>query len=143
MVSIALLGIFGMIVTAFWLVCSEKLSKVKAIMLVTLLIFCAGVSVAAGIHYKNKVNQTKTTVLKDAGVPELTQYFESTVGMSDIVYNKETKKLIIDTNEYSSAENIDNIDKKLAKNSKIKSVEFTATGERKQETRIVVIIHLK
>ena len=33
--------------------------------------------------------------------------------------------------------------KKLAKNSKIKSVEFTATGERKQETRIVVIIHLK
>jgi len=140
---IALIGLIGMVVAAAFLIFSEKLSKVKVFVLVTLMIFGLGTSVTAATHFRNETNQAKVTVLKDAGVPELTKYFESNVGMSDIVYNKETKKLIITTNEYPSAENIANMDKNLSKNSKIKSVEFASASQRKQASHIVVIIHLK
>lgn len=50
---------------------------------------------------------------------------------------------MIDTNESSDSENITNIDAKLAKNSKIKSVDFTSAGQRKQDSYMVVIIKLK
>lgn len=63
--------------------------------------------------------------------------------MSDVSYNKDTKTLVIDTNKSSDSENITGIDAKLAKNSKIKSVDFTSAGGRKQASHMVVIVKLK
>lgn len=89
--------------------------------------------------------QTKSanieTIFKETGLSDLQSYFENELGIDDITYNKETKKIIIDTNESSYAENIAAIDKELAKNAKIKSVEFTRAGGK--GGLIILIINLK
>lgn len=63
--------------------------------------------------------QTHINTIQEAGVPELADYFQSTVGMSDVSYNKDTKTLVFDTTESSNSENIIDVDAKLAKNSKL------------------------
>ena len=103
-------------------------------------IIIAGVAVVASDVERT---QNRINTIKEAGVPELADYFQSTVGMSNVSYSKDTKTLVIDTNESSDSENITNIDAKLAKNSKIKSVDFTSAGQRKQDSYMVVIIKLK
>lgn len=80
-------------------------------------------------------------VLKDANLSELQDYFVNELGADDIAYNKETKKVIIDTNESSQVNEIAAIDKELAKNDKIKSVEFTRAGGK--GGLIILIINLK
>lgn len=80
-------------------------------------------------------------VLKDANLSELQDYFVNKLGADDIVYNKETKKIIIDTSESSQVNEIAAIDKELAKNDKIKSVEFTRAGGK--GGLIILIINLK
>lgn len=80
-------------------------------------------------------------VLKDANLSELQDYFVNKLGADDIAYNKETKKVIIDTNESSQVNEIASIDKELAKNDKIKSVEFTRAGGK--GGLIILIINLK
>ena len=80
-------------------------------------------------------------VLKDANLSELQDYFVNKLGADDIAYNKETKKVIIDTNESSQVNEIAAIDKELAKNAKIKSVEFTRAGGK--GGLIILIINLK
>lgn len=80
-------------------------------------------------------------VLKDANLSELQDYFVNKLGADDIAYNKETKKVIIDTNESSQVNEIAAIDKELAKNDKIKSVEFTRAGGK--GGLIILIINLK
>lgn len=81
------------------------------------------------------------TIFKETGLSDLQSYFENDLGIDDITYNKETKKIIIDTNESSYAENIAKIDKRLAKNDNIKSVEFTRAGGK--GGLIILIINLK
>lgn len=81
------------------------------------------------------------TIFKETGLSDLQSYFENELGIDDITYNKETKKIIIDTNESSYAENIAKIDKRLAKNDNIKSVEFTRAGGK--GGLIILIINLK
>ena len=80
-------------------------------------------------------------VLKDANLSGLQDYFVNKLGADDIAYNKETKKVIIDTNESSQVNEIAAIDKELAKNDKIKSVEFTRAGGK--GGLIILIINLK
>lgn len=84
---------------------------------------------------------TKTEiVLKEANLTDLQGYIANNLNSYKAVYNKETKKVIIDTDEISDIDNIAEIDKKLAKNDKIKSVEFTNRGK---SSRIILIINLK
>ena len=89
--------------------------------------------------------QTKSanieTIFKETGLSDLQSYFENELGIDNIIYNKETKRIIIDTNESSSADTIAKIDDKLAKNAKIKSVEFTRAGGK--GGLIILIINLK
>lgn len=80
-------------------------------------------------------------ILKETHLSDSQSYFENELGVDDIVYNKESKKLIIDTGESSTAENIAKIDEKLAQNDKIKSVEFTRAGGK--GGLIILIINLK
>lgn len=80
-------------------------------------------------------------VLKDANLSELQDYFVNKLGADDIAYNKETKKVIIDTNESSQVNEIAAIDKELAKNDKIKSVEFTRADGKGGP--LILIINLK
>lgn len=81
------------------------------------------------------------TIFKETGLSDLQSYFENELGIDDIIYNKETKRIIIDTNESSSADTIAKIDDKLAKNDKIKSVEFTRADGK--GGLIILIINLK
>lgn len=80
-------------------------------------------------------------ILKEANLSELQNYIINELGADDIAYNKETKKVIIDTNESSQVNEIAAIDKELAKNDKIKSVEFTRAGGK--GGLIILIINLK
>lgn len=80
-------------------------------------------------------------IFKETGLSDLQSYFENELGIDDIIYNKETKRIIIDTNESSSADTIAKIDDKLAKNDKIKSVEFTRADGK--GGLIILIINLK
>ena len=90
----------------------------------------------------NATESTKTeTILKKANLSDLQSYFENELGIDDIAYNEETKKVIIDTNESSYVDNIVKIDKRLAKNDKIKSVDFTRAGGK--GGLIILIINLK
>ena len=88
--------------------------------------------------------QTKSanieTIFKETGLSDLQSYFENDIGIDKIIYNKETKRIIIDTNESSSADTIAAIDKKLAKNTNIKSVDFTNNDD---DSEIILIINLK
>lgn len=81
------------------------------------------------------------TIFKETGLSDLQSYCENELGIDDIIYNKETKRIIIDTNESSSADTIAKIDDKLAKNDKIKSVEFTRADGK--GGLIILIINLK
>lgn len=89
--------------------------------------------------------QTKSanieTIFKETGLSDLQSYFENDIGIDKIIYNKETKRIIIDTNESSSADTIAKIDDELAKNDKIKSVDFTQTGGGGGS--VILIINLK
>lgn len=89
--------------------------------------------------------QTKSTnietILKETHLSNLQSYFKNDLGVDNITYDKTNKKLIIDTNESSSADTIAKIDDKLAKNDKIKSVEFTRAGGK--GGLIILIINLK
>lgn len=80
-------------------------------------------------------------ILKEANLSDLQNYIINELGADDIAYNKETKKVIINTSESSYAENIAKIDKRLAENDKIKSVEFTRAGGK--GGLIILIINLK
>ena len=81
------------------------------------------------------------TIFKETGLSDLQSYFKNDIGIDDIIYNKETKRIIIDTNESSSADTIAKIDDKLAKNDKIKSVEFTRADGKGGP--LILIINLK
>jgi hypothetical protein len=116
--------------------------KTDMFLSVLILIFMISAGVA-GVAADVERTQTHINTIQEAGVPELADYFQSTVGMSDVSYNKDTKTLVIDTTESSNSENIIDVDAKLAKNSKIKSVDFTSAGQRKQGTHMVVVIKLK
>ena len=94
------------------------------------------------MRQEEAIKSTKSeTILKDANLSDLQGYFENELGIDDIAYNKETKKVIIDTNKDSYTDNIAKIDKKLAKNANIKSVDFAQTSGRGES--IILIINLK
>lgn len=80
-------------------------------------------------------------ILKEANLSDLQNYIINELGAGDIAYNKEAKKVIIDTSESSYAENIAKIDKRLAKNANIKSVEFTRADGKGGP--LILIINLK
>lgn len=141
-IIISMTSAMAMFVTFLVMAVNKFSPKTDMFLSVLILIFMisAGVaSVAADVER----TQTHINTIQEAGVPELADYFQSTVGMSDVSYNKDTKTLVIDTTESSNSENIIDVDAKLAKNSKIKSVDFTSAGQRKQGTHMVVVIKLK
>ena len=109
------------------------------------IVFIIFLIIVSGTVYQREEKATESAkveaVLKDANLSELQDYFVNKLGADDIVYNKETKKVIIDTNESSQVNEIAAIDKELAKNDKIKSVEFTRAGGK--GGLIILIINLK
>ena len=121
----------------------NKFSPKKDMFVSILILVFTSIAGVAGVASDVERTLNRINTIKEAGVPELADYFQSTVGMSNVSYSKDTKTLVIDTNESSDSENITNIDAKLAKNSKIKSVDFTSAGQRKQDSYMVVIIKLK
>jgi len=132
----------AMFVTFLVMAVNKFSPKTDMFLSVLILIFMISAGVA-GVAADVERTQTHINTIQEAGVPELADYFQSTVGMSDVSYNKDTKTLVIDTTESSNSENIIDVDAKLAKNSKIKSVDFTSAGQRKQGTHMVVVIKLK
>lgn len=115
------------------------------VMFISGIAFMICLMILPGITYQRKERATESAkveaVLKDANLSELQDYFVNKLGADDIAYNKETKKVIIDTNESSQVNEIAAIDKELAKNDKIKSVEFTRAGGK--GGLIILIINLK
>jgi hypothetical protein len=132
----------AMFVTFLVMAVNKFSPKTDMFLSVLILIFMISAGVAC-VAADVERTQTHINTIQEAGVPELADYFQSTVGMSDVSYNKDTKTLVIDTNKSSDSENITGIDAKLAKNSKIKSVDFTSAGGRKQASHMVVIVKLK
>ena len=141
-IIIGMTSVMAAFVTGLVLVLNNFHQKKDMFLSVLIMVFMISAGVA-GIAADVQRTQNRINTIQEAGVPELADYFQSTVGMSNVSYSKDTKTLVIDTNESSDSENITNIDAKLAKNSKIKSVDFTSAGQRKQDTYMVVIIKLK
>ena len=94
-----------------------------------------------GRHEEAIKSAKNEKILKEANLSDLQNYIINELGADDIAYNKETKKVIIDTSKSSYAENIAEIDKRLAKNDKIKSVEFTRADGKGGP--LILIINLK
>lgn len=118
------------------------LSLVMFISGITLGIFFMIVPAAMYGRHEEAIKSAKNEkILKEANLSDLQNYIINELGADDIAYNKETKKVIIDTSKSSYAENIAAIDKELAKNAKIKSVEFTRAGGK--GGLIILIINLK
>lgn len=141
-IIISMTSAMAMLVTFLVMAVNKFSPKTDMFLSVLILIFMISAGVA-GVAADVERTQTHINTIQEAGVPELADYFQSTVGMSDVSYNKDTKTLVIDTTESSNSENIIDVDAKLAKNSKIKSVDFTSAGQRKQGTHMVVVIKLK
>lgn len=141
-IIISMTSAMAMFVTFLVMAVNKFSPKTDMFLSVLILIFMISAGVA-GVAADVERTQTHINTIQEAGVPELADYFQSTVGMSDVSYNKDTKTLVIDTTESSNSENIIDVDAKLAKNSKIKSVDFTSAGQRKQGTHMVVVIKLK
>lgn len=141
-IIISMTSAMAMFVTFLVMAVNKFSPKTDMFLSVLILIFMISAGVAC-VAADVERTQTHINTIQEAGVPELADYFQSTVGMSDVSYNKDTKTLVIDTNKSSDSENITGIDAKLAKNSKIKSVDFTSAGGRKQASHIVVIVKLK
>ena len=141
-IIISMTSAMAMFVTVLVMAVNKFSLKTDMFLSVLILIFMISAGVA-GVASDVERTQTHINTIQEAGVPELADYFQSTVGMSDVSYNKDTKTLVIDTTESSNSENIIDVDAKLAKNSKIKSVDFTSAGQRKQGTHMVVVIKLK
>lgn len=117
------------------------LTLVAFISSIILIIFIMIVPGTANQRQEKATKVTKIeTVLKETNLSDLQSYFVNELGADDIDYNKETKRIIIDTNKSSYVENIAEIDNKLAQNDKIKSVEFTNEGKF---PTIILIINLK
>lgn len=142
MYIISMTSAMAMFVTFLVMAVNKFSPKTDMFLSVLILIFMISAGVAC-VAADVERTQTHINTIQEAGVPELADYFQSTVGMSDVSYNKDTKTLVIDTNKSSDSENITGIDAKLAKNSKIKSVDFTSAGGRKQASHMVVIVKLK
>lgn len=118
------------------------LTLVMFISRITLGIFFMIVPAAMYGRQEEAIKSAKNEkILKEANLSDLQNYIINELGADDIAYNKETKKVIIDTSKSSYAENIAAIDKELAKNNKIKSVEFTRAGGK--GGLIILIINLK
>lgn len=141
-IIISMTSAMAMFVTFLVMAVNKFSPKTDMFLSVLILIFMISAGVA-GVAADVERTQTHINTIQEAGVPELADYFQSTVGMSEVSYNKDTKTLVIDTTESSNSENIIDVDAKLAKNSKIKSVDFTSAGQRKQGTHMVVVIKLK
>ena len=141
-IIISMTSAMAMFVTFLVMAVNKFSQKTDMFLSVLILIFMISAGVAC-VAADVERTQTHINTIQEAGVPELADYFQSTVGMSDVSYNKDTKTLVIDTNKSSDSENITGIDAKLAKNSKIKSVDFTSAGGRKQASHMVVIVKLK
>ncbi len=141
-IIISMTSAMAMFVTFLVMAVNKFSPKTDMFLSVLILIFMISAGVAC-VAADVERTQTHINTIQEAGVPELADYFQSTVGMSDVSYNKDTKTLVIDTNKSSDSENITGIDAKLAKNSKIKSVDFTSAGGRKQASHMVVIVKLK
>ena len=141
-IIISMTSAMAMFVTFLVMAVNKFSPKTDMFLSVLILIFMISAGVV-GVAADVERTQTHINTIQEAGVPELADYFQSTVGMSDVSYNKDTKTLVIDTTESSNSENIIDVDAKLAKNSKIKSVDFTSAGQRKQGTHMVVVIKLK
>ena len=141
-IIISMTSAMAMFVTFLVIAVNKFSPKTDMFLSVLILIFMISAGVAC-VAADVERTQTHINTIQEAGVPELADYFQSTVGMSDVSYNKDTKTLVIDTNKSSDSENITGIDAKLAKNSKIKSVDFTSAGGRKQASHMVVIVKLK
>lgn len=118
------------------------LSVVMFISGITLGIFFMIVPAATYGRHEEAIKSAKNEkILKEANLSDLQNYIINELGANDIAYNKETKKVIIDTSKSSYAENIAEIDKRLAKNGKIKSVEFTRADGKGGP--LILIINLK
>lgn len=141
-IIISMTSAMAMFVTFLVMAVNKFSPKTDMFLSVLILIFMISAGVAC-VAADVERTQTHINTIQEAGVPELADYFQSTVGMSDVSYNKDTKTLVIDTNKSSDSKNITGIDAKLAKNSKIKSVDFTSAGGRKQASHMVVIVKLK
>lgn len=115
------------------------------VMFISVIVLILWIIIVPGTTYQREERATEVTnvetVLKETNLSELQDYFVNKLGADNIVYNKETKKVIIDTNESSQINEIAAIDKELAKNDKIKSVEFTRAGGK--GGLIILIINLK
>lgn len=81
-------------------------------------------------------------ILKETHLSDLQSYFKNDLDVDNITYNKTNKKLIIETETEtdSTVNDIVEIDKKLAKNANIKSVDFTNNDD---DSTIILIINLK
>lgn len=78
-------------------------------------------------------------ILKETHLSDLQSYFKNNLGVDNITYDKTNKKLIIETEADSTVNDITEIDKKLAENASIKSVDFT----RADGGSIILIVNLK
>ena len=79
-------------------------------------------------------------ILKETHLSDLQSYFTNDLGVDNITYDKTNKKLIIETETDSTVDDIVKINQKLAKNDKIKSVDFTNNDD---DSEIILIVNLK
>ena len=79
-------------------------------------------------------------ILKETHLSDLQSYFKNDLGVDNITYDKTNKKLIIETKIDSTVDDIVEINQKLAKNTNIKSVDFTNNDD---DSEIILIINLK
>ena len=79
-------------------------------------------------------------ILKETHLSDLQSYFKNDLDVDNITYDKTNKKLIIETETDSTVDDIVKIDKKLAENANIKSVDFTNNDD---DSTIILIINLK
>lgn len=80
-------------------------------------------------------------ILKEAHLSNLQSYFKNDLGVDNITYDKTNKKLIIETETDSTVDDIVKINQKLAKNTNIKSVDFTNNDD--DDSEIILIVNLK
>ena len=150
---IAFIGFFGpLLIYGILKLTKRNLDNHKNIdIFLALVMFISGITLGIffmivpatmyGRHEEAIKSAKNEKILKEANLSDLQNYIINELGADDIAYNKETKKVIIDTNESSQVNEIAAIDKELAKNDKIKSVEFTRAGGK--GGLIILIINLK
>lgn len=112
-IIISMTSAMAMFVTFLVMAVNKFSPKTDMFLSVLILIFMISAGVAC-VAADVERTQTHINTIQEAGVPELADYFQSTVGMSDVSYNKDTKTLVIDTNKSSDSENITGIDAKIS-----------------------------